>query len=162
LRLLERVPLFADLPRNTLRGLAHVAQQQQFAARAVIVRQGVPSGIFYVITHGRAAVLARSEPKGDQPAHIRPVAQLGEEEFFGELELLRGTPPLASVLALTPLTVLALPHAAMCGLPYVSEFTRAWWWWEKSATVRSMSCSLWEIRPIWQPGSRPSPSPTRS
>ncbi len=113
LRLLERVPLFADLPRNTLRGLAHIAQQQQFAGRAVIVRQGVPSGIFYVIKQGRAAVLARNEPKGDQPAQIRPVAQLGEEEFFGELELLRGTPPLASVVALTPLTVLALPHAAV-------------------------------------------------
>ena len=59
------------------------------------------------------AVLARSEPKGGQPASVRPVAQLGEEEFFGELELLRGTPPLASVVALTPLTVLALPHAAV-------------------------------------------------
>jgi putative peptide zinc metalloprotease protein len=113
LRLLERVPLFEDLPRNTLRGLAHIAQQQQFAARAVIVRQGVPSGVFYVIKQGHAAVLARSEPKGDQPAHVRAVAQLGEEEFFGELELLRGTPPLASVVALTPLTVLALPHAAV-------------------------------------------------
>jgi putative peptide zinc metalloprotease protein len=113
LLLLERVPLFADLPRNTLRGLAHIAQQQQFAPRTVIVRQGVPSGIFYVIRHGRAAVLARSAPKGDQPAQVRPVAQLGEEEFFGELELLRGTPPLASVVAVTPLTVLALPHAAI-------------------------------------------------
>lgn len=113
LRLLERVPLFADLPRNTLRGLAHVAQPQQYAARAVIVRQGVPSGVFYVIKQGRAAVLARSAPKGDQPAQVRPVAQLNEEEFFGELELLRGTPPLASVVAITPLTVLALPHAAV-------------------------------------------------
>ncbi|MDQ2997514.1 MAG: cyclic nucleotide-binding domain-containing protein, partial [Chloroflexota bacterium] len=113
LRLLERVPLFADLPRNTLRGLAYVAQQQQYAARAVIVRQGVPSGVFYVIKQGRAVVLARSAPKADQPAQVRPVAQLNQEEFFGELELLRGTPPLASVVALTPLTVLALPHAAV-------------------------------------------------
>jgi putative peptide zinc metalloprotease protein len=113
LRLLERVPLFEDLPRNTLRGLAHIAQQRQFAARAVIVRQGVPSGIFYVIKQGRAAVLARGEAKGDAPAQVRKVAQLGEEEFFGELELLRGTPPLASVVALTPISVLALPHAAV-------------------------------------------------
>jgi putative peptide zinc metalloprotease protein len=113
LRLLERVPLFEDLPRNTLRGLAHVARQHQFAARAVIVRQGVPSGIFYVIEQGRAAVLARSAPKGGAPASVRLVAQLGEEEFFGELELLRGTPPLASVVAITPITVLALPHAAV-------------------------------------------------
>ncbi|HEU5097665.1 MAG TPA: cyclic nucleotide-binding domain-containing protein [Roseiflexaceae bacterium] len=113
LRLLERVPLFEDLPRNTLRGLAHIAEQRQFDARAVIVRQGVPSGVFYVIKQGRAAVLARGEPKGDAPPQIRKVAQLGQEEFFGELELLRGTPPLASVVALTPLTVLALPHAAV-------------------------------------------------
>jgi putative peptide zinc metalloprotease protein len=113
LRLLERVPLFEDLPRNTLRGLAHIAQQRRFDPRAVIVRQGVPSGVFYVIKQGRAAVLARSAPKGDSPAPVRLVAQLGEEEFFGELELLRGTPPLASVVALTPITVLALPHAAV-------------------------------------------------
>ena len=113
LRLLERIPLFADLPRNTLRGLAHIAQQKRLPARAVIVRQGVPSGVFYIIREGRAAVLARAEPKPDQPATVRPIAQLGPEEFFGELELLRGAPPVASVVALTPLVVLALPHAAL-------------------------------------------------
>jgi putative peptide zinc metalloprotease protein len=113
LKLLERVPMFADLPRNTLRGLAHVAAPKQFPARTVIVRQGTPSGIFYIIKEGRAAVLARSEPKGAEPAKVRPIAQLGPEEFFGELELLRGTPPFASVVAVTTLVVLALPHAAV-------------------------------------------------
>ena len=113
LKLLERVPMFADLPRNTLRGLAHVAQLKQFPARTVIVRQGTPSGVFYIIKEGRAAVLARSEPKGAEPPKVRPIAQLGPEEFFGELELLRGTPPLASVVAATPLVALALPHAAV-------------------------------------------------
>ena len=106
------MPLFADLPRNTLRGLAHVAQQRRFAARAVIVRQGTPSGVFYIIKEGRAAVLARGAVAG-QPSRVRMVAQLGREEFFGELELLRGTPPVASVVAITPLVVLALPHAAV-------------------------------------------------
>jgi putative peptide zinc metalloprotease protein len=112
LRLLERVPLFADLPRNTLRGLVHIAESQEFPTRSVIVRQGTPSGKFYVIKQGRVAVLARSEPKGGA-APVRQIAQLGEEEFFGELELLRGTPPVASVVALTPLMVLSLPHAAL-------------------------------------------------
>jgi putative peptide zinc metalloprotease protein len=116
LRLLERVPLFADMPRNTLRGLAHVAQQRRFDARAVIVRQGQPSGMFYIIKQGRAAVLARSEPKGEAAPKLRPVAQLGPEEFFGELELLRGTPPVASVVAVTTLVALALPHAAIQAL----------------------------------------------
>jgi putative peptide zinc metalloprotease protein len=113
LRLLERVPLFADLPRNTLRGLAHVAQERRFAARAVIVRQGAPSGVFYIIKEGRAAVLARGQANAGEAAKVRPVAQLGREEFFGELELLRGSPPVASVVAITPLVALALPHAAV-------------------------------------------------
>ena len=113
LKLLERVPMFAELPRNTLRGLANIAEQRQLPARSVVVRQGVPSGMFYLIRSGLAAVLARGEPRGDAPAKIVPIAQLGPEEFFGELELLRGSPPVASVVALTPLTVLALPHAAV-------------------------------------------------
>jgi putative peptide zinc metalloprotease protein len=116
LRLLERVPLFADMPRNTLRGLAHVAQQRRFEARSVIVRQGQPSGTFYIIKQGRAAVLARSEPKGDVESKLRPIAQLGPEEFCGELELLRGSPPVANVVAMTALIALALPHAAVQAL----------------------------------------------
>ncbi|MFN8567067.1 MAG: cyclic nucleotide-binding domain-containing protein [Kouleothrix sp.] len=98
---------------STLRELANIAEQRQLPARSVVVRQGVPSGMFYLIRSGLAAVLARGEPRGDAPAKIVPIAQLGPEEFFGELELLRGSPPVASVVALTPLTVLALPHAAV-------------------------------------------------
>jgi putative peptide zinc metalloprotease protein len=115
LRLLERLPMFTDMPRNTLRGLAHVAQQQHFEPRSVVVRQGQPSGMFYIIKQGHAAVLTRSTAAGDtQRLHV--VAQLGPEEFFGELELLRGTPPVANVVALTPLVALALPHAAVQAL----------------------------------------------
>ncbi|MFN8477550.1 MAG: cyclic nucleotide-binding domain-containing protein [Kouleothrix sp.] len=116
LKLLEHVPMFAELPRNTLRGLANIARQQEFTARAVVVRQGFPSGVFYIIRQGRAAVLVRDTPTNDTPASVRRVAQLGPEEFFGELELLRNTPPVASVVALTPLVVLALPHAAIQAL----------------------------------------------
>ncbi len=113
LKLLERVPMFANLPRNTLRGLANVAQRREFPVRSVVVRQSVPSGMFYIIQQGRAAVLARSDAPPGETGKIHPIAQLGPEEFFGELELLRGTPPVASVVAATPLTVLALPHAAV-------------------------------------------------
>jgi putative peptide zinc metalloprotease protein len=116
LRLLERVPLFADMPRNTLRGLAHVAQQQHFEPRSVIVRQGRASGMFFVIKQGRAAVIVRNESGDEESPRLRQVAQLGSEEFFGELELLRGTPPVASVVAITSLVALALPHAAIQAL----------------------------------------------
>jgi putative peptide zinc metalloprotease protein len=115
LRLLEQVPLFAALPRGTLRGLALVAEEQQFPARAVVVRQGVTSGVFYIIRTGQAMVVLREPgPPGATPA--RRVAQLTPGEFFGELELLRDTLPVANVIAMTPLEVLALPHQAVRAL----------------------------------------------
>lgn len=116
LRLLERVPLFADLPRNTLRGLAAIAEQRSYPARTVVVRQGTPSGTFFVIRKGTAMVIRREPAANGQQPNLRPVARLGPQEFFGELELLRNTPPVASVVAMTPLTVLALPHAAIQAL----------------------------------------------
>lgn len=112
LRLLERVPLFADMPRTTLSELAHIATLKQVAPRSVIVRQNQPNGTFYLIKKGRVAVLVRSTD-AEGKSHVRPIAQLGPEEFFGELELLRNTPPVASVVALTPLELLAFPHAAV-------------------------------------------------
>jgi CRP-like cAMP-binding protein len=116
LRLLDRVPLFADLPRNTLRGLVAIAEQRTYPARTVVVRQRTLSGIFFIIRKGTAAVVCREAATNGAPATTRPIARLGPQEFFGELELLRNAPPVASVIALTSLTVLALPHAAIQAL----------------------------------------------
>ncbi len=109
LRLLERIALFADAPRQTLRALAQLAQEQRFAPRQLIVRQNQPSGTMYIIRQGHAAVVLR----GPDEAAPRLLARLGPEEVFGELELLRGTPPVAHVVAHTELVALALPHAAV-------------------------------------------------
>ncbi|KAB8140129.1 cyclic nucleotide-binding domain-containing protein [Chloroflexia bacterium SDU3-3] len=116
LRLLERVPIFADLPRGALRSLAQLAEQRSFAPRSVIIRQDKPSGVLYVIQEGGAAVMVRAgeDERGQQ--RLRLVNRLGAEEFFGELELIDGTPPRAYVLAATELRVLALPHQAVRAL----------------------------------------------
>jgi putative peptide zinc metalloprotease protein len=117
LRLLERVPLFADMPRHTLRGLARVAERREVAPRTIIVRQGQPSGTFYIIKQGQAAVVVRGAAAEDGAAGAaKVVSQLGPEEFFGELELLRGIPPVASVVAIGPVVLLALPHEAIAAL----------------------------------------------
>ena len=113
LRLLERVPLFAQLPRTTLRALAQASVAKSYAPREAIIRQGVPSGTFFVITSGHAAVLTRAPDQADGSRQLRVVARLGPEEFFGELELLDGTPPRAHVIAESALTALAIPHATV-------------------------------------------------
>jgi putative peptide zinc metalloprotease protein len=108
-RALERASLFHDLPRETLRSLARAAERRSVAARTVVIRQGQPSGRIFLILHGEAAVIAQGE-------QTRLVARLGPDELFGELELLNGGPPQASVAAITPLELVVLPHPAVADL----------------------------------------------
>lgn len=112
LRTLEQVPLLAGVPRDLLRRLAGTAEARSYQARELIVRQGVPSGWLFVIRSGRAAVLIR-EP---DTAAARRVAILGPQEFFGEMEIIRGVPPAATIVALDDLLVFAVPHSAFAGL----------------------------------------------
>ncbi|MCG8349627.1 MAG: cyclic nucleotide-binding domain-containing protein [Chloroflexales bacterium] len=118
LRFLERVPLFADTPRHTLRRLAPAIQRLELAPRSIVIRQGQPSGMFYLIEQGQVAVVI--QPDSDGATETPPAAQvaswLGPEEFFGELELLRSTTPNASVVTAMPTVLLALPHTTIAEL----------------------------------------------
>jgi putative peptide zinc metalloprotease protein len=110
--LLERVPLFADLPRSSLRELARQSERLDIGQRQIIVRQGRPGRTFYVIREGRAAVLVRDR----SATKTRVIAQLGPGEFFGELELLQNKPPVASIVSLEPMLLLAIPHRILADL----------------------------------------------
>ncbi|NTU84854.1 MAG: cyclic nucleotide-binding domain-containing protein, partial [Chloroflexales bacterium] len=115
-RTLEQAPFFRDLPRETLRRLAGQAERLSLPARTPVIRQGLPSGRLYVIVTGEAAVVRAGEREPGGTAKGRLVARLGPAELFGELELLRGTAPMASVIALTPVELVGLPHSAIAGL----------------------------------------------
>jgi putative peptide zinc metalloprotease protein len=117
-RLLERVSIFNDLPRAKLYELARAATREQRSPRSLIVRQGRPNGNLYVIAAGHAAIVRQSSAKDATGALGPPkvVARLGPTEFFGEIELVRGTPPVASVVAATALELIALPHTAVAEL----------------------------------------------
>lgn len=115
-RALERSPVFHDLPRETLRRLALQAELLRLPPRTPIVRQGLPNGRLYLIVEGEAVVLQRLDGAEGEPGGRRVVARLRPTELFGEVELLRGTLPVASVVAVTPIVLLALPHAAVAGL----------------------------------------------
>jgi putative peptide zinc metalloprotease protein len=117
-RLLERVPIFHDLPRATLYKLAQAATREQRPARSLIVRQGRPGGSLYVIASGHAAIVRQSSAKHEAATLGPPkvVARLGPAEFFGEIELVRGTPPVASVVAASDVELIALPHTALAEL----------------------------------------------
>jgi CRP-like cAMP-binding protein len=96
--LLARVPLFAGLPRRTLKELATHADVVTFDQRQPIVEQGQQGGTFFVVVEGEARVV-----RGN-----RTVATVAPGEFFGEISLLDGGPRTASVIAETPVTAIRI------------------------------------------------------
>jgi CRP-like cAMP-binding protein len=97
--------LFADLSRPQLLGIVHLFDEVAFAEEERILRQGIRGSAFHIVLEGEAAVVIDGEER----------ARLGRGEFFGEVSILLGEPPIADVVALRPLRCLVLPGEAVEG-----------------------------------------------
>ena len=97
-------------------------QTMHFEAGATILQEGAPGGQFFIITRGKAEVVLR-QPDGADVV----VARLGEGQYFGEIELVRGGKNAAMVRASehTPLEVVVLEQEAMRFLLEESHTTRS-------------------------------------
>lgn len=100
---LARVPLFSGLAPRHLKKLADLTEEQQYMEGARVVREGDIGDTFYVIREGEAKVVSGAG---------RVVNRLRPGDFFGEISLLDGGPRTATVIADTPLRMLALPRKA--------------------------------------------------
>ena len=76
----------------------------------MIVRQGAPADKFFIIVDGEVEVTR--EDDGRQ----RTLATLKRGQFFGEIAILRNTPRLATVTAVSPTTLFAMERSDFQGL----------------------------------------------
>ncbi len=95
---LAGLTLFSDLDRPQLQAVAHTMSEESFPVGQRILRQGFSGGGFFVILEGDVAVRV----DGDE------VASLGKGDFFGEISLLLGEPPIADIVATAPVRALQL------------------------------------------------------
>jgi len=95
---LGRAPLFEGLSRGELAEVALRTEDLDFAEGKVLCKQGELGSEFYVIMTGEAAVTRDG----------KPLASLGEGEFFGEASLLQDVPRNATVTATTPVRCFVL------------------------------------------------------
>ena len=95
---LAGLSLFSDLDRPQLQAVAHTMSEESFPAGQRILRQGFTGSGFFVILDGEGAVRVDGED----------VATLGKGDFFGEISLLLGEPPVADVVAKGPVRALQL------------------------------------------------------
>lgn len=95
--------LFADLTTPQLLGVAHTFEEAFFPEGQRILRQGLTGSGFYVILEGAASVVV--------DGHER--ATLARGDFFGEVSILLGEPPVADIVATQPLRCLVLAGASI-------------------------------------------------
>jgi CRP-like cAMP-binding protein len=95
---LAGLALFSDLERPQLQAVAHTLAEEAIPAGQRVLRQGFSGSGFFIILEGEVAV------------HVdgHEVATLGKGDFFGEISLLLGEPPVADVLATTEVRALHL------------------------------------------------------
>ena len=97
---LKSVPLFADVPDESLSKIAPFTAVDEFAEGKEVIREGGYSNDFYVITEGTATV----ERDGEQ------IADLGPGDVFGEQGLLEKQQRSATVRASSTLRVIKIEH----------------------------------------------------
>ena len=90
--------LFADLTTPQLERVAHMFEERLYSDGERILRQGLSGSGFHIILDGDAAVLIDGQQR----------ATLGRGDFFGEVSILLGEPPVADVVATRPLRCLVL------------------------------------------------------
>jgi CRP/FNR family transcriptional regulator, cyclic AMP receptor protein len=91
--LVQQVPLFSDLSKQELQGLASSMKERNFSAGDTIASEG-QSGIgFFIIEDGEAAVTVGGEER----------ATLKAGDHFGEIALIDDGARTATVTAKTPL-----------------------------------------------------------
>jgi thioredoxin reductase (NADPH) len=92
---------FPDVPKDVVVRATEGMRILTFAPGEAVVREGDPSDAFYVIAKGEAVVVERSESGAEQVINT-----LKEDQYFGELGLLRGQKRNATVRAKTSLEVI--------------------------------------------------------
>ena len=95
---LAGLSLFADLERPLLQAVAHTMSEESFPAGQRILRQGFSGSGFFIILEGEVVVQVDGTD----------VASLGKGDFFGEISLLLGEPPVADIVATSPVKALQL------------------------------------------------------
>lgn len=109
-KLIEASPLFRDLqPRETADVIARL-QPVSFPRGTRILERGSWHGQLYIVATGLVSVLLQEDH------HELAVAQLGPGECFGEMSLITGEPPSATVRAEQDTSLWALPQADFLAL----------------------------------------------
>ena len=105
-KLLGQVPFFAGLSKKELEQVATIADELDFPAGKVLIREGDRGREFFVLVEGTVEITRGGETLDTRDA----------PEFFGEIALVVDRPRVATVTTVTPAVALVLTDRAFKSL----------------------------------------------
>jgi CRP-like cAMP-binding protein len=121
-QLIDRLPIFEDLPEDVLSDLAGRVRLRAFPAGRPVIRQGDRAQAFYVVRAGTLQVVDEDRPTGDR----RVLRVLGRGESFGELGLTEAAPRTATVEAIDDVQLFEIDRSTferlLADMVHVPEF----------------------------------------
>jgi len=96
--LLAKVPMFADLKKTQIRGLARITETARFPANHEIISEGDAGDFFGIIVEGSAEVT-----KGGAG-----IARIGAGDMFGELAIFDPGPRTATIRTLSEVVAIRI------------------------------------------------------
>ena len=109
--LIKASALFHNLQPDETTHILSRLQPATFESGTRILESGIWHGLLYIISSGTVSVCLQEDS-----GNCARIAQLGPGECFGEMSLITGEPPSATVLADDDITVWALPEADFLAL----------------------------------------------
>jgi CRP/FNR family transcriptional regulator, cyclic AMP receptor protein len=97
-KLIKKVPLFANCSKGELEEIAHIADEIDLNEGKEMTREGSRGREFFVLLEGEA----------DVSKDGRSINKLGSGDFFGEIALISDSPRTATVTATSPVRTLVI------------------------------------------------------
>ncbi len=130
IELLRRVPLFADLDKKELEGIANSLKERTFRAGETITSEGESAVGFFVIQDGEAKVTVGGQER----------ARLGAGDYFGEIALIAQSARTATMTAETDVRCLGMTFWEF--RPLVEENGKIAW-----KMLQSLARKMGEMQP---------------
>lgn len=104
---LTQIPLFRDQEKKVLTRLTKILKEEKYPPGAEIFSEGTVGNALYIILSGEVLITKIINKKTGEK---KPLAVLGQGDFFGEMSLLEDKPRSASANAKTEVELLLLPR----------------------------------------------------
>ena len=99
-KVLQRVPLFADLSKREVQQIARLFKVRRFSEGETVVQEGSGGAAFFVIESGEAEVVIRGRKR----------ATLKADDYFGEIAMIDEGTRMATIVAVSELVCYGLTY----------------------------------------------------